>query len=472
MSEEEELESQKDFKDIMNEVKNVKVQTYQAKGPTLKCKMCKFNATSLESLEIHSRHIHEHRVIQCDQCVLKVQSGSHLKIHKKLYHSRQVPSIVIKKSLNLIKGEAGGLSDSVSNPKRGQVLKTCKFNVNKKRDNKSNQPGSNCQELKKESTKVDTHSGYNYQNNKKEYTQQIVIKKSLNLTKGEAGGLSEIKSNPKRGEVSNPCKLIINEKRDQLSNKNVSKVQFLKKDSTHVDIKPGSNYQEILKDSIQNMDNKLKGGDDAGDVAGEKKEGDEVGEKSMSFCNLCSTNVKDLKNHIENNHAVHGGGDKISSVLNESSEDDDYSIDSTNDKTEVSTNIYKENEWGNEDQISEPPIGKNMKSKNAMFAVAATKLKQVYRKNSVKVIGESTIHVTNVERKGTATEATIDIEDKNGKGKILLTYWGPNKKTKETTIQVNTTKGSDKRFVNTFSEKFLKPVIDRITNGVGLGIFF
>ena len=120
-----------------------------------------------------------------------------------------------------------------------------------------------------------------------------------------------------------------------------------------------------------------------------------------------------LKNHIENNHAIHGGGDKISSGLNESSEDDDDSIDSTNDKTEVSTNIYNEHEWGNEDQISEPPIGKNMKSKNEMFAVAATKLKQVYRKNSVKTIGESIIHVTNVERKGTATEATIDIEDKN-----------------------------------------------------------
>ena len=43
--------------------------------------------------------------------------------------------------------------------------------------------------------------------------------------------------------------------------------------------------------------------------------------------------------------------------------------------------IYKENEWGNEESISEPPIGKNMKSKHEMFAVAATKLKQVNRKD-------------------------------------------------------------------------------------------
>ena len=67
-----------------------------------------------------------------------------------------------------------------------------------------------------------------------------------------------------------------------------------KKDSTHVDIKPGSNYQEILNASIKNIDNKLKGGVDAGDVPVEKKEGDEVGETNMSFCNLCSTNMKNF----------------------------------------------------------------------------------------------------------------------------------------------------------------------------------
>ena len=113
-----------------------------------------------------------------------------------------------------------------------------------------------------------------------------------------------------------------------------------------------------------------------------------------------------------------------------------------------------------------------MKSKHEMFAVAATKLKQIYRKNSIKTVGDNTIHVTTVERKGTATEATVEIEDSKGKGKILLTYWGPNKKTKETTIQVNTTKGSDKRLVNTFFDKFLKPVIERINNGVGIGNLF
>ena len=196
------------------------------------------------------------------------------------------------------------------------------------------------------------------------------------------------------------------------------------------------------------------------------------GEHAPSICNLCGIAIPDLKKHIEQKHFIHGGGKHNLSVSIESSEDSDNSLDSTDDETKVSTSIYKENEWGNEDIISEPQIGRNLKSKHDMFAVAATKLKQVYRKNSVKTIGDNTIHVTDVERKGTATEAIVVIEDKHGKGKILLTYWGPNKKTKETTIQVNTTKGSDKRLVNTFSEQFLKPVIDRITNGVGLGNFF
>ena len=60
-----------------------------------------------------------------------------------------------------------------------------------------------------------------------------------------------------------------------------------------------------------------------------------------------------------------------------------------------------------------------------MFAVAVTKLTQIYRKNSLKTVGDNTIHVTTVERKSTATEATVEIEDIKGKGKILLTCWGP-----------------------------------------------
>ena len=55
---------------------------------------------------------------------------------------------------------------------------------------------------------------------------------------------------------------------------------------------------------------------------------------------------------------------------------------------------------------------------------------------------------------------------------MLLTFWGPNKKTNETTIQVNTSKGSDKRFVNLFCDQFIKPVIDKIFNGTSPANYF
>ena len=218
-------------------------------------------------------------------------------------------------------------------------------------------------------------------------------KNSLNLTKGEAGGLSDNMSNLKRGQASGLC----------------------------------------------------------------------------NFCGYIYTDSEDLKMHIKSNHSVHGGGEKRPSALSDSSDSsDDDSITDCN----TSNMLYKENEWGNEELISQPPIGRNFKSKNEMFAVAATKLKKLYRKNSIKIVGENTIHVMEVERKGTAIEATVQIEDKDEKGKVLLTFWGPNKKTKETTIQVNTTKGSDKRFVNLFSDKFIKPLIDKVSNGIGIANFF
>ena len=55
------------------------------------------------------------------------------------------------------------------------------------------------------------------------------------------------------------------------------------------------------------MDKKLKGGDEVGDVVGEKNEGGEVRLTNGSFCHLCSTEVKDFKIHIETNHARKAG---------------------------------------------------------------------------------------------------------------------------------------------------------------------
>ena len=88
--------------------------------------------------------------------------------------------------------------------------------------------------------------------------------------------------------------------------------------------------------------------------------------------------------------------------------------------------MYTEKKWGQDDANPEPS-GVNFKSKLTAFSKSVEKLKKVFRKGSMKKIGNTTVHVLNVERVGTATEALIHISDKNGKGVVSLKYWGPNK---------------------------------------------
>ena len=128
---------------------------------------CKFNTSSNESLEIHIKNVHEPNVFECYQYLVIVLGENILKTHKKLVHQTKNQPIVINKSLNLIKGEAGGLSDDQSNPKRGQADLICvqivsdvlKMILLDKRDFKSNKPRSKDQVLKKESTPVDKNPG-------------------------------------------------------------------------------------------------------------------------------------------------------------------------------------------------------------------------------------------------------------------------------------------------------------------------
>ena len=148
VSKEDELESQKDFKDIMYNLKNTKIQNDIDKKSTINCTRCKFNTTTSKILNIHVENVHVPNIVKCDRCPLIFPGENVLKTHKRLFHT-QKPTIVIKISLNLINGEAGGLSDIMSNPKRGQGPKPCKPNVNEKRGKMPNQPGSNYQGIKK-----------------------------------------------------------------------------------------------------------------------------------------------------------------------------------------------------------------------------------------------------------------------------------------------------------------------------------
>ena len=206
------------------------------KNPSLIVKKCKFNTNLQEILKIHNTNVHEPTLHRCDQCNFCIPSETMLKLHKKKVHSPLELQIVIKKSLNLIEGEEGGLSDTLSNPKRGQanifsehiINDILKSVVLHKRDLKSTNLGSNYQELKKKSTNVDKKPGSNFQENKTKY---------LNLIKGEAGSLSNPVSVQSRGQAGSMCKLIINDI--------MRSITFNKRDKEST--KPGSNVQDNKK---------------------------------------------------------------------------------------------------------------------------------------------------------------------------------------------------------------------------------
>ena len=199
VSKDDEKKLQEDFINIMHEIKTIKVDDYQDREPTLPCDRCNFNTKSMESLQIHTSNVHEQVVYRCNKCTLCVLSEHVLLNHKRLNHPIKEPIIIIKKSLNLIKGEAGSLSDLKSNPNRGQAINVCQQILN--------HVVNSVILGKKDSTKVDTNLGLNVQGNKS-------------------------KSVSERDKKSNIPELIFH---------------VLKKDSTKVDIKPGSNCQVFPK---------------------------------------------------------------------------------------------------------------------------------------------------------------------------------------------------------------------------------
>ena len=107
----------------------------------------------------------------------------------------------------------------------------------------------------------------------------------------------------------------------------------------------------------------------------------------------------------------------------------------------------------------------NFKSKKLDFKKSVDKLKKVFRKGSVKVIGKTRTQVEDVTRKGTLTEFKVNISDPEGQGNVILSIWNQNPKTKETTVQINSVKGNEKRLVKVFGLEFVKEIIERMSNG-------
>ena len=310
--------------------------------------------------------------------------------------------------------------------------------------------------------------------------------------------------------------------------------QFYEKDSTNVDTKPGLKFQESKKDSTLKVDKQLGGADGVGDVAGVNEVGDVAGGKthythvkSKVECKICgnwSKNISENKKHLSNTHSEYaisitkefssnsfnkptkllncvscnrnfffyqtwerhimkchnvmgiiGGGDEPLINLDSSFETDEEDVDGENgDKNNtvltIKTPYFTEKHWGTDENAN--PAGINFKSKKSDFKKSVDKLKKVFRKGSVKSIGKTSIHVEDVKRKSTLTEVKINITDPEGEGDVILSIWSPNKKNKETTLQINTVKGNDKRFVKLFAQEFVKVVIERISMGMTVDDLF
>ena len=526
VSEEDQNVSKRDFEDIMCEVRKVNAKMPTTKHPSIFCSKCKFSTTSNESMKIHTDNVHEQCVYKCDICTTCFISDHSLKTHKDLTHLYKKDPIVKKNPLNLTKGEAGGMSDCQSNPNRGHAYKNCKPIVSSKRDIKSKKSGSNYQINKKESTKVDIKPGFNYQTNKNE-------------------------------KITN--NFITTKKKDEKSKK------------------PGFKYQDIKKDSNQ-LDKNLGGGDEVGDVEGKGKVGDDVDEINVKHeleddfgCKICgelSKNTKEhhwhlLKSHSEsainlakevinknsekhsllkscekcgrnflykNTLVLHmqncnignicmnifkngnidsdsvkittllldeiieksvqnlknptekpvniecdlsvkiiGGGEDIE--IHGLDSDDDWEetdVESVNSEQVPSerkkkyNSLYTKKQWG-DDEDNPDPAGINFKSKLSAFKKCADKLKKVFRKGSIRKIGDTIAMVEEVKRKGSGTEYKIKVTDPGGEGEVMLSIWEPNKKTKESTVQVNSRKGNDKRLVKHFADVFVKEIIEKVS---------
>ena len=270
--------------------------------------------------------------------------------------------------------------------------------------------------IKKESTYVDKSSGSNYQ-----------IKKRDNKSK-------TLKSN----DITN------------------------KKDSTDVDTKPGSNCQDIRNSKVV-KDTRTEIVDILDDIL----EIVNLSEKNSSHEHRV-TNLKMSLNLIGGGEEEGEGGDTEPDSEEEEDENVTVKEESTfNEKSVNSKNsLFTTKQWG-EDEDNADPAGINFKSKMSGFVKAAEVLRKEFRKGSIKKIGDMKAHVEEVKRKGTGTELNIKVTDSEGEGEVKLSFWGPNKKTKETTIQINIKKGNEKRHVKQFAEIFIKENIDKIVNGKG-----
>ena len=122
---------------------------------------------------------------------------------------------------------------------------------------------------------------------------------------------------------------------------------------------------------------------------------------------------------------------------------------------------FKESRWGSMDE----PQGYTYKSRSKKFDGALKNIKIVMRKGTEKAINDIQFKVLDSVIKNGSKEVLLEIKhSKEGKGKVSVKLFGPNKK-KWSTIMVNKHKESDATFVKIGASDIVKPLLEGFLKG-------
>ena len=119
--------------------------------------------------------------------------------------------------------------------------------------------------------------------------------------------------------------------------------------------------------------------------------------------------------------------------------------------------LYVEKRWQS---------GYNYKSRTPAFIKAAENLQILLRKRHKPCqIGDIQMKVLEVTKHSDGKLAKVEIADNEGTGEAQFHAWEPNKRTKETTIQVDKSKNGEQKHVDILATKIVKPFLDRLLSG-------
>ena len=152
-------------------------------------------------------------------------------------------------------------------------------------------------------------------------------------------------------------------------------------------------------------------------------------------------------------------------AVNEMNESGDSHILEIKDEEQ---SVYKENFWPAK---PDEPKGFTYKGKGKMMTYVIEKTKVALKKGIEREIDETKFRVLDHKIHGIATQVTIEISDKEGRGNAFVDFWGPNKK-KECTILIKKSREHQERFVKIVAKSIIQPLLDCFISGRSYEVIF